>query len=149
MPRQSALGSAHAIPRSSETIDTLDPDKSGNPNNHSGVTSAGFFGSPVRYNFAVQDLQVVSVQSPNNRRESSTIVITESPPKITETQSAKRTNPDPIFLTDALLDLHDVRRTAREYGDVEPDFETVSRAEGVLRAMFRVSPRPILRLCYA
>ena len=143
MPRQSASGSALTIRRPYGFSETLDPEKSGNPNNNSGVTSSGFFGLLVGYNLAVADVLVTAlVQAPNDRRESSTIVITASPPQITETQSAKRNSSGPIDLVDALLDLHDVRKVAREEGDIEPDIETVARADRVLRAMFRVSPRP-------
>ena len=51
---------------------------------------------------------------------------------------------DPISsdLSDALRDLYDVQEAAQEEGNVAPDDDTVKRAEDILRALYRVSPRP-------
>ena len=142
MSRESALGSASTIRRSYGITEILDPEQSGNANENIGIHSSVFFGLPIRYNLAVADAQTaVLMQTPNDRGEPSTLVITGPFPQIKETQSAKRDNDEPFYLRDALLELHDLRRNAREEGEIEPDIETVARADRVLRELFRLSPR--------
>ena len=58
------------------------------------------------------------------------------------TSSRKVDVSEPPDLVEALLDLYNSRKIAKEEGDVIPEEHALQKAERVLRAVYRATPRP-------
>lgn len=79
--------------------------------------------------------------APNYPTKGGVTLVSLTPPTLKSDTASKRV-PEHPELSDALMDLHSLKRIAKEEGEVPPENKTIENAEALLRELFRLSPRP-------